>query len=344
MNQVNLQETARMLVAPGKGLLAADESTGTIERRLKSIEVPCTEETRRRYRELLFTTPGVGEFLSGVILFDETMRQKSEDGVPFPEVLARQGIIPGIKVDEGKEALANFRGDKVTRGLDHLRERLPAYREQGARFTKWRAVFAIGPDNPSETCYHANAQALAQFAALSQEAGLVPIVEPEVLRDGHHTIDQCLEVTERALRALFQALPMHRVVLEHLLLKPNMVLSGAECSKKAGVAEVAEATVRCLRSVVPPAVPGVVFLSGGQDEIAATQHLNAMNQIDHVPWELSFSFARALQWPAMRAWGGKDENRTEAQKALYHRAHCNSAARFGKYTEQIEQEAAAPQS
>lgn len=336
MFELQLQTTALALVASGKGILAADESTGTIEKRFKSVGAACTEENRRAYRELLFTAPGLGEFVSGVILYDETLRQKSADGARLVEVLHRQGIIPGIKVDRGAKALAGFSGDKITEGLDGLRERLLEYRELGARFTKWRAVIAIGTNTPSDFCLRANAHALARFAALSQEAGLVPIVEPEVLMDGDHEIVRHAEVTQRALRFVFDALAEHRVRLEGMLLKPNMVLSGKECPQQASVADAAEATLRCLKRTVPAAVPGVVFLSGGQSDVRATEHLNAMNQGKVAPWELSFSYGRALQAPALKAWAGKPENVASAQKELLHRARCNSAARFGKYSNSME--------
>jgi fructose-bisphosphate aldolase, class I len=327
-----MERTARSLVAPGKGILAADESTGTIEKRLKSIDVPSTDETRRDYRELLFRTAGLGEFISGVILFDETLRQKGADGTPLMEVLRQQGIIPGIKVDKGAKAMAGFPGEKVTEGLDGLRGRLEEYAQLGAKFTKWRAVISIGPGIPTPLCLAANAHALARFAALSQEAGLMPIVEPEVLMDGAHDIERHFEVTEEALKLVFHALFDFRVRLESLLLKPNMVLSGTESPRQAGVAEAAELTLRCLRRAVPAAVPGIVFLSGGQSDVRATEHLNALNQVgSKAPWELSFSFGRALQAPALSAWAGKASSVRSAQSALLHRARCNSAARFGKY-------------
>jgi len=336
MFDVQMEATARALVARGKGILAADESTGTIEKRFKSVGAACTEENRRAYRELLFTTAGLGEFISGVILFDETIRQKATDGTRFVDVLHRQGIIPGIKVDKGAKALAGFAGEKITEGLDGLRERLAEYRELGARFTKWRAVITIAANIPTGTCLRANAHALARFAALSQEAGLVPIVEPEVLMDGEHTIERHGEVTQRALRFVFDALAEHRVRLEAMLLKPNMVLSGQDCPQQASIAEAAEATLRCMKRTVPAAVPGLVFLSGGQSDVRATEHLNAMNQQGSAPWELSFSFGRALQAPALKAWAGKSENIVAAQKALLHRARCNGAARFGKYSAAME--------
>jgi fructose-bisphosphate aldolase class I len=337
----NLEAIARKLVAPGKGILAADESTGTIEKRLKSINVPSTEENRRAYRELLFTTAGAGEFISGVILFDETIRQKTRDGRTFVEALEQQGIIPGIKVDKGAKPMADFPSEKITEGLDGLRERLAEYRKLGARFAKWRAVIAIGEKIPTRTCIASNAEALARYAALCQEADLVPIVEPEVLMDGAHTIERHFEVTQQTLESVFHSLYEHRVVLEGTLLKPNMVLSGKDCPRQASVEEVAEATLRCLKRVVPPVVPGVVFLSGGQTDLQATEHLNAMNRLNQVPWELSFSFGRALQAPVLKAWKGNPARVADAQQAFHHRALCNSKARFGKYTEEMESAKAA---
>lgn len=327
MFDLQMQTTARALVAHGKGILAADESTGTIEKRFKSVNAACTDENRRAYRELLFSTAGLGEFISGVILFDETIRQKAADGTPLVELLHRQGIIPGIKVDKGAKALAGFSGEKITEGLDGLRERLAEYRGLGARFTKWRAVIAIGSNMPTDACLRANAHALARFAALSQEAGLVPIVEPEVLMDGDHTIERHAEATRRALLLVFDALAEHRIRLEAMLLKPNMVVSGQDCPQQAGVADAAEATLRCMKRTVPAAVPGLVFLSGGQSDVRATEHLSAMNQHGIAPWELSFSFGRALQAPALQAWAGNTANTAAAQAALLHRARCNSAAR-----------------
>jgi fructose-bisphosphate aldolase, class I len=336
MKTENLETVARKLVAPGKGILAADESSGTIEKRLKSISVPSTEENRRAYREILFTTKGAGDFISGVILFDETIRQKTQDGKAFVKALEEQGIIPGIKVDKGAKAMANFQGEKITEGLDGLRERITEYRKLGARFAKWRAVITIGEGIPTRTCIDANAEALARYAALCQEGDLVPIVEPEVLMDGTHTIERHFEVTERTLRSVFDRLGEHRIVLEGMLLKPNMVLSGKESPQQASVREVAEATVRCMERAVPTAVPGLVFLSGGQSDQQATEHLNAMNQIEGLPWQLSFSYGRALQAPVLKAWKGDAANVTEAQRAFHHRAQCNSKARFGKYTEEME--------
>ena len=322
---------ARALVAPSKGILAADESGPTIEKRFQSIGVASTEETRRNYREMLFTTPGLGEFISGVILFDETLRQQGADGTPIVEVLARQGIIPGIKVDKGAKALAGFPGEKITEGLDGLRERLAEYAKLGARFTKWRAVITIGANIPTSACLEANAHALARFAALSQEAGLVPIVEPEVLMDGDHTIERHFEVTERALKIVFGSLFEQRIRLEAMLLKPNMVLAGKDCPQQASVAQAAEMTLRCMLHHVPAAVPGIVFLSGGQSDVRATEHLNALNQLGKAPWALSFSFGRALQAPALEGWKGSASNVSAAQHALHHRARCNSVARSGSY-------------
>jgi fructose-bisphosphate aldolase, class I len=336
MNTLEMEMTAKALVARGKGILAADESGPTIEKRFKSINVSPTEENRRAYRELLFTAPGLGEFISGVILFDETIRQKAADGTPFAEVLKHQSILPGIKVDKGAKPLAGFPGEKITEGLDELRERLAEYAQLGARFTKWRAVITIGPKIPSRTCLQANAQALARFAALSQEAGLVPMVEPEVLMDGDHSIERHFEVTEAALQLVFHSLLEHRVRLEAMLLKPNMILSGKDCPVQAGAAQVAEATLRCLLRTVPPAVPGIVFLSGGQSDLLATEHLNSLNQLGKAPWQLSFSFGRALQAPALKAWQGQPGLFDAGQKALLHRARCNSVARFGKYSSEME--------
>jgi fructose-bisphosphate aldolase class I len=336
MASKELETVARSLVAEGKGILAADESSPTIEKRFRSIDLPSTEENRRSYRELLFTTLGASEFISGVILYDETIRQKAKDGTPFPEVLSRQGIIPGIKVDEGAKSLAGFPGEKVAEGLTGLRERLSEYRDLGARFAKWRAVIAIGDGIPTAFCIKANAHALARYAALCQEAELVPIVEPEVLMDGPHTILRCEEVTTETLALVFSELLAHRVALEGTLLKPNMVLSGKECPTQASAGQVAESTVRAFRRVVPSAVPGIVFLSGGQSPEQATLHLSAMNALGRHPWELSFSYGRALQDPVLKAWKGDSGNVATAQRAFYHRARCNNAARFGKYTKEME--------
>ena len=336
----SLAETARALVAPGKGILAADESPPTIEKRFQKINVESTEDNRRAYREMLFTTPGIGDHISGVILYDETIRQKAADGTSFPKILERAGVIPGIKVDKGAKPIAGSPDEKVTEGLDGLRDRLAEYRDLGARFTKWRAVIEIGESMPSYLCIHTNAHALARFAALSQEAGLVPIVEPEVLMDGDHTIERCYETTSWMLKETFQELFYQRVELEGMLLKPNMVLSGKESSEQAGVEEVAQATVRCLREAVPAAVPGIVFLSGGQSAEVATAHLNAMNAMGEHPWQLSFSFARALQGPALETWRGDEGNVQQAQEIFAHRARMNSAARSGSYSEELERELA----
>src|SRR5213593_706349 len=336
MDLEELERTARALVAPGRGILAADESTGTIKKRFESIALASTEESRRAYREMLFTTLGIEQFISGVILFDQTIRQSTAGGVAFTKVLEGAGIIPGIKVDAGAKPLAGFPGEQVTEGLDGLRERLAEYREMGARFTKWRAVITIGEGIPTQTCIEANAEALARFAALSQEADLVPIVEPETLMDGDHTIDQHYDATRKTLEALFHRLFAHRVELTGTLLKTNMVLSGKSAPEQARVEEVARWTLRVLRECVPPAVPGIVFLSGGQTDEAATAHLSEMNRIGGVPWQLSFSYGRALQGPALKAWAGKPENVEAGQRALYQRARLNSAARSGRYTPDME--------
>ena len=341
MTASDLASTATALVAPGKGILAADESFPTIEKRFKSINLESTEENRRAYRDMLFTTKGLGEFISGVILFDETIRQATADGTSFAELLARNGVIPGIKVDTGAKDLALHPGEKVTEGLDGLRGRLTEYVGLGAKFTKWRAVITIGNGIPTEYCIAANAHALGRFAALSQEQGLVPIVEPEVLMDGDHSIDRCYEATKATLTRLFEELSVTRVSLEGALLKTNMVLSGKDASQRAGVEEVAERTVKCLKETVPAEIPGIVFLSGGQGDEEATAHLNAMNKVpDRGPWELSFSYGRALQAPALEAWKGDPSNVEAAQRALFHRAKLNGAARSGSYTEEMEHEAA----
>jgi fructose-bisphosphate aldolase class I len=336
-----LESTARALVAPGKGILAADESSGTIKKRFDKIKVESTEQNRRDYREFLFRTRGAGDFISGVILFDETLRQKAADGTPLVTVLESQGIIPGIKVDKGTIDLPGAADEKITEGLDGLRQRLVEYRGLGARFAKWRAVIAIDEAKrlPSDYCLATNAHALARYAALCVAEGIVPIVEPEVLMDGTHSIQTSYTVTSRTLQLVFRELADQRVPLEQILLKPNMVLSGYECSTQASVRDVAEATLRCFKNNVPAAVPGVVFLSGGQSDEAATAHLNEMNKIGGFPWELSFSYGRALQAPALKAWGGKAANVGAAQKAFHHRARCNGAARSGKYSEAMEREA-----
>ena len=331
-----LEETTRALVAEGKGILAADESDGTIKKRFDWIDVESTEDNRRAYRELLFATEGAEEYISGVILFDETLRQSASDGTPFPKLLGSRGIIPGIKVDKGAKPLANAEGETVTEGLDGLRERLNEYRELGARFTKWRATYSISSSLPSEYCVWVNAHALARYAALSQEAGLVPIVEPEVLMDGDHTIERAFEVTSRVQHAVFTELRDQRVEPEGMLLKPNMVLAGYDSGAQASHDEVAEWTLKCLRRHVPAAVPGIVFLSGGQTDEDATANLNAMNALGSHPWELSFSYGRALQAPALKAWGGDPEQVEEAQKAFYRRAKFNSAARSGSYAPEME--------
>jgi fructose-bisphosphate aldolase class I len=339
MDEQQLNETAAAIVAEGKGILAADESDGTIKTRFDSIGIDSTEEHRRAYRDLLFTTEGVEEYISGVILFDETIRQSSADGTPFPQLLESKGVIPGIKVDKGAKPLALAEGETVTEGLDGLRARLEEYRDLGARFTKWRGVISIGKSVPSEYCLWTNAHALARYAALSQEAGLVPIVEPEVLMDGDHSIERSFEVTSRTLHAVFTELRDQRVHPEGMLLKPNMVLSGYDHSDQASHERVAEETIRCFKRHVPAAVPGIVFLSGGQSDEDATANLNAMNAIGPHPWQLSFSYGRALQAPALKAWAGKEENVEAAQRAYYHRAKMNSAARTGVYAPEMEREA-----
>jgi fructose-bisphosphate aldolase, class I len=339
MDVQELQKTAQAIVADGKGILAADESDGTIKKRFDSIGVESNEEARRAYRDLLFTTEGAEEYIGGVILFDETLRQSSADGTPFPKLLESKGIVPGIKVDTGAKPLALAEGETVTEGLDGLRERLNEYRELGARFAKWRAVITIGKDIPSEYCIWTNAHALARYAALCQEASIVPIVEPEVLMDGDHTIERSFEVTSRTLHAVFTELRDQRVQPEGILLKPNMVLPGYECPQQAADAEIAEETVRCFRRHVPAAVPGIVFLSGGQSEEEATSRLNTLNVLGPHPWKLSFSYGRALQAAALKAWGGKEENVGAAQHAYYHRAKMNSAAQTGTYAPGMEREA-----
>jgi fructose-bisphosphate aldolase class I len=331
-----LTETARTLVAPAKGILAADESTGTIARRFASIGIESTEESRRQYRQMLFTIPAIGEHISGVILYDETIRQAADDGTPLVEVLEKADIVPGIKVDTGAKPLALAIGETVTEGLDGLRERLGGYRELGARFAKWRATLFIGDGTPTELARHVNAHAMARYAALCQEAGLVPIVEPEVLMDGDHHIDACEAATGLMLDALYRELADQRVALTGTLLKVNMVLCGTGCQVQAGHREVGEATVRCLEAHVPGEVPGVVFLSGGQTDENATIHLNEVNRLGPQPWELSFSYGRALQGPSLRAWAGDAANREAAQRALAHRARMNGLARSGDYDASME--------
>jgi fructose-bisphosphate aldolase class I len=324
------------MVANGKGILAADESSPTIKKRFDSIDTESTEESRRRYREMLFTTPGVADHIGGVILFDETIRQSTTGGVAFPNYLNDLGMLAGIKVDMGAKDLAGFPGEKVTEGLDGLRERLSEYRDLGAKFAKWRAVINIGEGMPSAYCLSANAHALARYAALCQEAGIVPIVEPEVIMDGGHSIERCEEVTNAALQAVFAELAAHQVALEGIVLKPNMVISGTEASDRAGSQEVAEATLRCLKAHVPAEVPGIAFLSGGQTAEEATEHLGLMNQMGDFPWELSFSYGRALQAPALDAWRGAESNFESGQQALARRARLNSLAHLGQYEVAME--------
>ena len=338
----DLRATAKALVAPAKGILAADESFPTIEKRFKSIDIENSEENRRAYRDMLFTTPGLEDYISGVILFDETIRQSSSDGTGFSELLSGRGVIPGIKVDKGAKDLAFFPGEKITEGLDGLRERCNEYFELGARFTKWRAVITIGEGSggggriPTDFCLHANGHALARYAALSQEAGLVPIVEPEVLMDGGHSVDECLDATQRTLKALFMQLEMHNVDPEGTLLKTNMVVSGKENATQASHQDVAQRTIDVLKETVPENVPGVVFLSGGMSDEDATIRLNEMNKIGGFPWELSFSYGRALQAPSLKAWKGESSNVEAGQKALFHRAKMNGLARSGEYSEDME--------
>jgi fructose-bisphosphate aldolase class I len=342
MSQFPLEQlaaTAEAMVADGKGVLAADESTPTCTKRFQNLGIVSSEASRRDYREMLFTTPGLGEFVSGAILYDETIRQNAADGTPIPALLQEQGILPGIKVDTGAKPLAGAPEERVTEGLDGLRDRVADYYDLGARFAKWRAVITIGIDLPSRACVEVNAHALARYARLCQEGGLVPIVEPEVLMDGDHDIERCDEVTSATLHSVFHALFEQNVALEGMLLKPSMVISGKDCPEQADVQEVAERTVRCLRRTVPAAVPGIVFLSGGQSDQVATAHLNAMNLVAGPrPWKLSFSYGRALQDLAMRRWKGAAENLAHTQQSLYCRAKFNSAASRGAYSEQMEQE------
>lgn len=335
-----LQDTAQAMVAPGRGILAADESTGTIKKRFDSISVESTEDNRRDYREMLFRcTDAMQECISGVILFDETIRQKAADGTALVDVIRAGNSIPGIKVDTGAKNLAGAPGEKVTEGLDGLRERLAEYYELGARFAKWRAVITIGEAIPSRYCIAANAHALARYAALCQELNIVPIVEPEVLMDGNHSIERCFEVTEHVLNAVYDELYVQRVFLEGTILKPNMVVSGTGCPEQAGIERVAEATVTCLKRCVPAAVPGICFLSGGQSDEAATAHLSAMNAGFDTPWALSFSYGRALQAAALQAWAGKAENVPAAQAAFTHRARMNSRAASGTWSAELERAA-----
>jgi fructose-bisphosphate aldolase class I len=338
LNERELTVTARALVAPHKGILAADESIGTIGKRFAKLGVESTAETHRAYRDMLFTTQGMEEYISGVILYDETIRQESLGGTPFARLLAEKGVIPGIKVDNGTVDFALHPGEKIPEGLDGLRERLAEYRSLGARFTKWRAVITIGDGMPSRACVFANAHALARYAALAQEAGLVPIVEPEVLMDGDHDQQRCETVTEGVLHSVFAELNRQGVLLEGILLKPSMVVPGKSAPRQGSLQEVAEATVRTLLRAVPAAVPGIAFLSGGQSSEVATAHLNAMNKMGPHPWELSFSYGRALQEPALTIWRGEAANVAAAQQAFRHRAQCNSAARTGEYTPDIERQ------
>ena len=340
MDKALLAKTAAAMVAKGKGLLAADESSGTCETRFKTVGVACTEESRRAYRGLLITAPGAEQYVSGVILYDETIRQKNDEGVAFPDWMTRKGVIPGIKVDTGAKNLALCPGEKVTEGLDGLRERLAAYFKLGARFAKWRAVITIGEGIPSHTCLYANAHALARYAALCQEASIVPVIEPEVLLDGGHTIERCEEVTEATLRATYAALSAHNVVSELVILKSSMVVSGKANARQAPVEEVAERTVRVLKRTVPASQPGVVFLSGGQSDVSATAHLNAMAAMKGLPWPLTFSYSRALQNPALQAWRGQAANAGAAQRAYLHRARMNGLAAQGKWRPELEKQAA----
>ena len=341
MSTTEIEATARALVADGKGVLAADETPATLKKRFDALKIPSTPEMRREYREMLFTAPGMARFISGVILQDETIRQKSSTGVPLADLVAKQGVIPGIKVDAGAKPLAGTQ-ENITEGLDGLRDRLKEYKQMGARFAKWRAVIRIGDAIPSRTCILANAHALARYAALCQEQGLVPIVEPEVLMDGSHTIARCEGVTGAVLHATFDELFEQHVSLQGMLLKPNMVIAGKECPKQASVDDVAASTLRCLRRRAPAAVPGIVFLSGGQDHITATVHLNAINQFQGVkPWKLSFSYGRALQDEALKAWNANSENVDAGRQAFIHRAERVSAAAFGNYSKDMERERAA---
>jgi len=341
MDNALLAKTAAAMVAKGKGILAADESSGTCEKRFKSVNVECTEENRRAYRNLLFSTPGIEQFLSGVILFDETARQKAPDGTPIPEYLAKKGIVPGIKVDKGTVQLALAKpGELVTEGLDGLSKRLDEYFKMGCRFAKWRAVITIGPDMPSPACIHANAEVLARYAAACQAAGIVPMIEPEVLLDGHHTVERSEEVHKATLKETYEAAARYNVAVECLILKTSMVVSGKENPRQAGVDEVAERTVRVLKGVVPVKQPGIVFLSGGQSDEAATAHLNAMAAMKELPWPLTFSYSRALQNPALKTWKGQAGNVAAAQKAFHHRAHMNALAAQGKWRSELEKQAA----
>ena len=338
MNTQQLIDTVRQLMADDKGLLAMDESNPTCNKRFSALGIPETIEARLSYRELIVTTPGLAGFISGAILFDETIRQQTKDGVPFPKVLTDARIIPGIKVDLGAKDMAGHSGEKITEGLDGLRDRLAEYFQLGARFAKWRAVLMVGDDIPSRACIEANAQALARYAALCQEAGMVPVVEPEVLMEGAHSLERCLRITKEVLRAVINQIHLQGVMLEGMILKPNMVLPGLACARQEPVDEVADVTVRCLLQTVPAAVPGIAFLSGGQSNELASARLNAMNVRfrSRLPWALSFSFARAIQQPALEIWKGVEANVSMAQEALYHRAKCNRAARRGEYNTEME--------
>jgi len=332
MSSLDLVKVAQAMVAEGKGILAIDESTGTCQKRFDSIGVECSEENRRKYREMLLTTPGLGAHVSGAILFDETLRQSTAQGVSFVNAMTDAGILPGIKVDAGAHPLAGHSGEKITEGLDGLRDRLKEYASLGAKFAKWRAVITIGEDMPTSACIEGNCHALARYAALCQEAGLVPMVEPEVLMDGSHSIDECYEVSEATLRSLFNQMYEQNVLLEGAILKASMVISGSDAQDRAGVEEVASATLQCLLNSVPPALAGVVFLSGGQSEIEATAHLDAMNRMGNFPWPLSFSYGRALQAPSLAIWGeNTDANVAVAQNKLAHRARMNGLATTGSY-------------
>jgi fructose-bisphosphate aldolase class I len=340
MNLVELNKVALAMVAPGRGILAADESSGTIKKRFDAISVECTEDNRRDYREMLFRAAEGMKNISGVILYDETIWQKAKDGTPLVEIIRRAGALPGIKVDEGAKPLPNCPNELITIGLDKLADRLPKYYEQGARFAKWRAVIDIGAGIPTHSCIHANAHALARYAALCQAAQIVPIVEPEVLMDGAHDIDRCSTVTEWLLKETFQELYYNRVALEGMVLKPNMAISGKKSAKRAGVEEVAEKTVKLLKACVPGAVPGIAFLSGGQSDEEATAHLDAMNKIGGLPWRLTFSYGRALQHAPQKAWAGKSENVVAAQRVFSHRARMNGLATLGQWKVDLEKKAA----
>ena len=340
MNHGELSRIAKAMVAKNKGILAADESSGTIAKRFNSIKIDSTEENRRAYRELLFTAPGAADYISGVILYDETIRQKTKDGTPFPDYLTKKGMIPGIKVDTGAKPFAGFKGETITEGLDGLRERLVEYHKLGARFAKWRAVIDIGEAIPTSFAIEANAHALARYAALCQENDIVPIVEPEVLMDGAHSIERCEEVTSTVLQTVFNQLFEHRILLEGMVLKPNMIISGKKAANRAGPEQVAEATLRVLKRHVPPTVPGIAFLSGGQSSAEATLHLSLMNKAAPLPWSLTFSYGRALQDDALKTWAGQPANYAAAQKEMSKRARLNGLATTGSYSSSLESQAA----